>query len=945
MIITRMKLLVTFTLFLQAFALSIFAQNSLDDLNVIFKHDFENNTLGDYDHDEWNRDFLYPDWNNRQTETDIVQNSSDPINASKSLQINFPANSLGSNEGGTYWWTMIEKQNELYMSYDLYFMPGFEYQLGGKLPSLQGGELSDAGGSTGYDGFTGGLMFKQDGQIVFYIYYPDSKEQQYGESFTWGANNYPDGYFSPSSVKIEYGSGNISYCHPGEWHNITYRMVLNTVKPTGGGNYDGILEAFFDGKMVTQISHILFRHTTNLNIDRLRIMSFFGGGTDDWRNPIEEWLRIDNVILYTFKENIDVPRGNTLSPTNRTINYWRKFLSENSEPPAAPSSLTTNGITNTSITLRWTDNSSNEYGFKIYRSTSASSGFTEIGSTTANATSYTDATLQAGSTYYYRVRAYNDIGYSDYTPVLTASTTAGQVPAAPSNLESTSVGYTSASLSWSDLSYNEAGFQIERSGPDDFNIKNSFTVGTNISNFTDASLQMSSSYQYRVRSYNTNGVSAFSNTVEIKTKYITPPTAPSKLKSTDITDKSITVTWDDNSDNESGFIITRTLATDPSTTAIIKVGANDTSFTDIELSPSTTYVYTVKAVNNAGNSASSNKDVVSTLSHAETQRIKDGLVAYYNFSYDPDYIIHDQSNYGDPVNLQIMKPSAVTWNDKRNLDILSNTLLISSTPAKKIISAIKKTGELTVECWIKPFEPDVTTGSRIISLGNSDSELGFALDQDFINAIDNNSLFYSFRLQTESTNESGFPEIKPESGINYINMQHVAYVRDSLGRESLYLNGHKTVEGFRPSNFGTWQEDFYLRLGNESDMNHAWHGTFYSVAIYNRALSQVEVNKNYSVGPCDSLINDGMDYQVDVYPNPLTEFATVEIAPVEYQDLVPQAILRITDIYGNIQYQEILFNPNNQYIKTLSFKGYTKGIYFLQVISGNRQKSTKLIIQ
>ncbi|MBN1183596.1 MAG: hypothetical protein JXB49_15000, partial [Bacteroidales bacterium] len=309
----------------------------MHDLNVIFKHDFENNTVGDYSFREWNSDWLTPPWENRQSTLDISVSTSDVDNPTKTLQIYYPENSLGPEEGGTNWWTNISnKQEEVYLSYDIMFMPGFKYQWGGKLPSIKGGTVEVKGNfdrPDGYDGFAAGIMFKEEGQIVFYLYYPDSKVTQYGESFSWGARNYPVNYFSPSSVVIEYGSGDLCYAKPGKWHNLTYRMVLNTINSSGKGNYDGILEAYFDGKLVTQISHILFRHTLNLGIDCLRMVSFFGGSTDDWRNPIPEWLKIDNVILYTFNDNINVPRGNTLSPTNRTINYWRMFSSIFTEPP------------------------------------------------------------------------------------------------------------------------------------------------------------------------------------------------------------------------------------------------------------------------------------------------------------------------------------------------------------------------------------------------------------------------------------------------------------------------------------------------------------------------------------------------------------------------------------------------------------------------------------
>jgi len=151
------------------FATNLIAQNSLDDLNIIFKHDFENNTEGNYRYDEWSRDWWNPAWCERQPELEITSNTSDPVNPTKTLQLNFPAYSIGPSEGGTQWWTPIENKNEVYFSYDVYFMPGFQYQMGGKLPSVHGGDATPNTRQDGYDFFHVGLMFKHEGRIVFYV--------------------------------------------------------------------------------------------------------------------------------------------------------------------------------------------------------------------------------------------------------------------------------------------------------------------------------------------------------------------------------------------------------------------------------------------------------------------------------------------------------------------------------------------------------------------------------------------------------------------------------------------------------------------------------------------------------------------------------------------------------------------------------------------------------
>ncbi|MDX1961511.1 MAG: PQQ-dependent sugar dehydrogenase [Pirellulales bacterium] len=90
--------------------------------------------------------------------------------------------------------------------------------------------------------------------------------------------------------------------------------------------------------------------------------------------------------------------------------------------PSAPSGLSATANTATQITVNWTDNSSNESGFRIERSPDGSSGWTEVGNTNAGITSFADTTVLGGGTYYYRARAYNAGGNSAYTNTASATT-------------------------------------------------------------------------------------------------------------------------------------------------------------------------------------------------------------------------------------------------------------------------------------------------------------------------------------------------------------------------------------------------------------------------------------------------------------------------------------------------------------------------------------------
>jgi hypothetical protein len=90
--------------------------------------------------------------------------------------------------------------------------------------------------------------------------------------------------------------------------------------------------------------------------------------------------------------------------------------------PAAPSNLSATAISTTRIDLSWTDNADNETGFKIERSKRVNTNFTQIATVGQDVTSYSDTTVRKNTLYYYRIRATNASGDSDYSNEANATT-------------------------------------------------------------------------------------------------------------------------------------------------------------------------------------------------------------------------------------------------------------------------------------------------------------------------------------------------------------------------------------------------------------------------------------------------------------------------------------------------------------------------------------------
>ena len=67
------------------------------------------------------------------------------------------------------------------------------------------------------------------------------------------------------------------------------------------------------------------------------------------------------------------------------------------------------------LTESWVNNTADAIGISVERSMGSSGAFTEIATTGATATAYADSTVADGTTYCYRVRAYNPTTYSAYS--------------------------------------------------------------------------------------------------------------------------------------------------------------------------------------------------------------------------------------------------------------------------------------------------------------------------------------------------------------------------------------------------------------------------------------------------------------------------------------------------------------------------------------------------
>ncbi len=386
--------------------------------------------------------------------------------------------------------------------------------------------------------------------------------------------------------------------------------------------------------------------------------------------------------------NANYPNPSTAITVNRTGRYVRVQLANqgelslaevkvfgNSGPPpvvtlpTAPTSLITQSVTSGSVQLNWTDNASNENGFRIERKT-GSNPFSQVVQLNADINSYQDTGLQASTSYTYRVYAFNNAGNSAYsnestvqTPAVSAVT--NLAPGKPVMQSSTAYGGIAGRANddntsgiWNNGSVSHTGNELSPYWQVD--LQALYTINNvEVWNRTDCCMDRLTNYDLFVSdvpfvsgdlntTLNQSGVWNSFNanypnpstaiTVNRTGRYVrvqlanqgelslaevkvfgnsgpppvvTLPTAPTSLITQSVTSGSVQLNWTDNASNENGFRIERKTGSNPFS-QVVQLNADINSYQDTGLQASTSYTYRVYAFNNAGNSAYSNESTVQT---------------------------------------------------------------------------------------------------------------------------------------------------------------------------------------------------------------------------------------------------------------------------------------------------------------------------------------------
>jgi chitodextrinase len=277
--------------------------------------------------------------------------------------------------------------------------------------------------------------------------------------------------------------------------------------------------------------------------------------------------------------------------------------------PSTPGGLAGTAVSSTQVNLTWSAATDNVgvTGYRISRNGS------QLGTTSALA--FADTGLSPSTSYSYAVSAIDAAGNASAASAAVSVTTLTPAdtisPSAPSNLAGNATSTTQIELTWTAATDNVgvSSYRISRDGA---------VVGTVTGTaFTDAGLSPATSYSYAVTALDAAGnASTASAAVSITTLTpvdTTPPSPPTSLVGVASSTTQISLSWSASTDNVGvvGYAIYRGGSLLASTVS--------TTFADTELSPATTYTYSVVALDAAANtSTASNSVSVTTQAPVDT---------------------------------------------------------------------------------------------------------------------------------------------------------------------------------------------------------------------------------------------------------------------------------------------------------------------------------------
>jgi hypothetical protein len=222
-------------------------------------------------------------------------------------------------------------------------------------------------------------------------------------------------------------------------------------------------------------------------------------------------------------------------------------------------------------------------------------------------------------------------------------------------------------------------------------------------------------------------------------------------------------------------------------------------------------------------------------------RYTSNMIGLWEFKTGSGSIAYDTSGVEPALNLNLS--GDVTWVGGWGINVRSGKAQGSTAASRKLHDLIKATGEYTIEAWVAPGNV-AQEDSRIVSYSGGTTTRNFTLGQTLYS--------YDFYNRSTGTNANGDPKLTTAAADEDLQatLQHVIVTYDPVRGRRIYVNGEFTgdLDPVAGGTLGDWDDTFAFVLGNEVSGDRQFQGVFRLVAVYNRVLTEPQIQTNFQAG-------------------------------------------------------------------------------------------------
>jgi len=233
------------------------------------------------------------------------------------------------------------------------------------------------------------------------------------------------------------------------------------------------------------------------------------------------------------------------------------------------------------------------------------------------------------------------------------------------------------------------------------------------------------------------------------------------------------------------------------------------------------------------------------------KRYERNLIALWEFKEDDENenIARDTSGVSPEINLT--RNENTDWASGWGIEFASGGRASASISAsQKLYDLISPRNEYSIEAWVIPANVTQEGPAIIASYSSGSSDRNFSMGQTL----------YSYEFLNRNTasgldsanTANGNPTLitDPDDEDLQATQQHVVMTYDPVNGRRIYVNGQFT--GDQDSVLGgslrEWNDGYLFVLGAETNGTNGWLGKIRLAAIYNRALSQEQIQQNLDAG-------------------------------------------------------------------------------------------------